>query len=288
MSADGKLSAGDRIESIDGNEVADLESLRRRVFAADPEKPLTIKVIRDGQSQEVKIQTNSITSIKQDAIPDSLRLASKPGNGEKLEWATEDYDMPDISNPAVLIAPKKNKQGDAKDATASGDSLGLLIVMADPGEADLKKTAATWAEAAQSLGVVVCVVGPASADRWTPEEIDAPQRIAAAIRQNYSIDASMQAIAGAGKGPGGSIALATALLRGGTFSGLSVSPEIRPPAVRLRENDPAAPLQMLIPSADDEEAAGWIGSLQKVGYPVLRTAGDATTLIQWVRTLSII
>jgi S1-C subfamily serine protease len=287
LAADGKLLAGDRIESIDGNEVADLESLRRRVFAADPEKPLTVKVIRDGQPQEVKIQTASITSIKQDAIPDSLRLASDAENAEKIQWSTEDYDMPDISNPAVLIAPKK-KQGDEKDATAGGDSLGLLIVMADPGEEDLKKIAATWAEAAQSLGVVVCVVGPANADRWTPEEIDAPQRIAAAIRQNYAIDASMQAIAGAGKGPGGSIALATALLRGGTFSGLSVSPEIRPPAVRLRENDPAAPLQMLIPNSDDEESAGWIGSLQKVGYPVLRTAGDATTLIQWVRTLSII
>jgi hypothetical protein len=47
-------------------------------------------------------------------------------------------------------------------------------------------------------------------------------------------------------------------------------------------------MQMLIPKAVDEEAAGWIGSLEKVGYPVLRSAGDATTLIQWVRTLSVI
>ena len=196
--------------------------------------------------------------------------------------------MPDISNAAALIAPKKNV-GDAKDAAVASDRpLGLLVVMADPGEADLKKTAATWSEAAKASGVIVCVVGPSSADRWTPEEIDVPQRIAASLRQTYAIDASMQAIAGAGKGPGGSIALATALLRSGTFTGLSVSPEIRPPALRLRENDPASPLQMLIPNADDEEAVGWIGSLEKGGFPVLRAADNATTLIQWVRTLSVI
>lgn len=288
LAADGKLVVGDRIESIDGNEVTDLGALRRQVFSADPDKPLAIQVVRQGESQAVEIQTSSITEIERDSLPDSLRSASTTPGAEKAEWPTEDYIMPDISNPAVLIAPKR-QPGDAPvDAIANRESLGLLVVMADPGEPDLKKTAATWADTAQSVGVVVCVVGPASADRWTPEEIDAPQRIAAALRQTYSIDASMQAIAGAGKGPGGSIALATALLRGGTFSGLSVSPEIRPPAVRLRENDPAAPLQMLIPKADDEESPGWIGSLQKVGFPVLRTAGDATTLIQWVRTLSII
>jgi len=288
LPADGKLLVGDVIDSIDGNPIADLESFRRRVFAADPDQPLSIAVIRAGQPQELNIQTSVITLINQDAFPDSLRYATKDAKVNDSQWSTEDYDMPDISNPAALIAPKK-KAGDTKvTAVESEKPLGLLVVMADPGEADLKKTAATWSEAAQASGVIVCVVGPAGADRWTPEEIDVPQRIAAALRQTYAIDVPMQAIAGAGKGPGGSIALATALLRSGTFSGLSVSPEIRPPALRLRENDPASPLQMMIPNADDEEAAGWIGSLEKVGYPVLRSAGDATTLIQWVRTLSVI
>lgn len=292
LPADGKLLVGDVIDSIDGNKIADLESLRRRVFAADPDQPLTIAVIREDQPQELQIQTSAIALVNQDSFPDSLRYATKGAKASDSQWSTEDYDMPDISNPAALIAPKK-KAGDTKvdtagDTVESAKPLGLLVVMADPGEADLKKTAATWSEAAQASGVIVCVVGPASADRWTPEEIDVPQRIAAALRQTYGIASSMQAIAGAGKGPGGSIALATALLRSGTFSGLSVSPEIRPPALRLRENDPASPLQMLIPNAVDEEAAGWIGSLEKVGYPVLRSAGDATTLIQWVRTLSVI
>jgi len=288
LPADGKLLVGDVIDSIDGNPIADLESLRRRVFAADPDQPLAVAVVRAGQPQELKIQTSAITLFNQDAFPDSLRYASKDAKANGSQWSTEDYDMPDISNPAALIAPK-TKAGDQKGAAVESEKpLGLLVVMADPGEADLKKTAATWSEAAQANGVIVCVVGPAGADRWTPEEIDVPQRIAAALRQAYAIDVPMQAIAGAGKGPGGSIALATALLRSGTFSGLSVSPEIRPPALRLRENDPASPLQMLIPNAVDEDAAGWIGSLEKVGYPVLRSAGDATTLIQWVRTLSVI
>lgn len=288
LPAEGKLAKGDLVESIDGNKVVDLESLRRRVVAADPEQPLLFGVIRDGKPQELKIQSSAIAVIPSDSFPDSMRYATKGAKPSDSTWATEQYDMPDISNPAAIIAPKKKPDGAKVDTNVDDRPLGLLVVMADPGEKDLKKTAETWSEAAQALGVIVCVVGPATADRWTPEEIDVPQRIAASLRQSYNIDASMQAIAGEGKGPGGSIALATALLRSGTFSGLSVSAEIRPPAVRLRENDPASPLQMLIPNAVDEDAAGWIGSLEKVGYPVLRTASDPTTLIQWVRTLSVI
>jgi S1-C subfamily serine protease len=289
LPADGKLAVGDRIDAIDGNDVSDLQSLRRRVTTADPDQPLTIKFLRGGESQEVKIQSASIAVIDSESFPDSLRYGKQAKEkAEKAAWETIDFDMPDISNPAALVAPKRKPAGGLAAANVDEELLGLLLVMANPGESDLKKVAAGWADAAQSLGVLVCVVGPANADRWTPEEIDVPQRIAAALRQAFRIDSSMQAIAGAGKGPGGSIAIATALLRSGTFSGLSVSQDIRPPAVRLRENDPTAPLQILIPKVDDEDAPGWIGALEKVGFPVLRPGDDARTLLHWVRSLSLL
>jgi S1-C subfamily serine protease len=289
LPADGKLAVGDRIEAIDGNDVTDLQSLRRRVITADPDQPLAIKFLRDGESQEVTMRSASIALIDPDSFPESLRYGKQAnGKGQKAAWETIDFDMPDISNPAALVAPKKNPGGGPVAASVDEQPHGLLLVMANPGESDLKKVAAGWIDAAQSFGVIVCVVGPANADRWTPEEIDVPQRIAAALRQAYRIDPSMQAIVGAGKGPGGSIAIATALLRSGVFSGLSVSQDIRPPAIRLRENDPTAPLQILIPKVDDEDAPGWIGALERVGFPVLRPGDDAKTLLQWVRSLSLI
>lgn len=289
LPADGKLTVGDRIEAIDGNDVTDLQSLRRRVITADPDQPLAIKFSRGGQSQEVKIASASITVINAEAFPDSLRYGKQADkNQQKDAWETIDFDMPDISNPAVLVAPKRKPVDGPAAANVDEEMHGLLLVMSNPGESDLKKVAAGWADAAQASGVMVCVVGPATADRWTPEEIDVPQRIAAALRQAYRIDPSMQAIAGSGKGPGGSIAIATALLRSGVFSGLSVSQDIRPPAIRLRENDPTAPLQILVPRVDDEDAPGWIGALEKVGFPVLRPGDDTKTLLQWVRSLSLI
>ncbi len=289
--AAGELAVGDIIQSIDGQRPDDIASLRRRIFAADPDEPMAISVLRGDQSIEVKLKTEALGVVAEQSLPDSLRYSVEDGP----KWEIDDFDMPDISNPAAIIAPpRKQVDEDAAAVTVAGQAdataqtrLGVMILLADPGEADLKKVLARWVEPAQASGVVVCVVGPAKDDRWTPEEVDVPQRLAAAIRQAYGVDPMMQVIAGSGKGPGGSMALAAAIIRPGTFRGLTVSPEIRPPAIRLRENDPSAPLQLwLPPHSDGEDAPSWAASLEKVGYPVLRGDGEPKSILAWIRSLA--
>jgi len=299
--ADAVLRQGDRLQSIDGNPIDDIDSLRRRILATDPEAPVKITVIRDDKPLEVSVTTASITALDAKNFPDSLLFGKQDEKKDTVPWAATDFDMPDISNSAALLAPpektappekdaaKKKGAGKTEETAAESKKLGLMIVMVDPGQEDLKLTLSKWSDAAAAKGVIVCAISPAQADRWTPEEIDVPQRIAAALRQRYEIDPAMQVIAGEGKGPGGSIALAAAILRPGTFSGLTVSDAIRPPAIRLRENDPAAPLQLWIQmSESDDDAPGWIGSLEKVGYATLRGGADPAKLLDWVRSLSII
>src|SRR5690606_3025766 len=115
------------------------------------------------------------------ALPESLLYSAADG----AKWKIDAFDMPDLSNPAAILAPpaeQAQENGDAADETP----LGLVVLLADPGEADLNQALAAWAEPAQSAGVIICMVGPADEQRWTPEEVDVPQRLAAAIRQSYN------------------------------------------------------------------------------------------------------
>ena len=283
--AEGQLAVGDRIRALGENVLGDLPSLRRQVFTADPDAPLKLSIVRGAETLNLELQTERLGLLPEDALPASLRY-SPP---DEAAWEVADFDLPDISNPAAIVAPpataEQNADPDAGPAAPS--RLGLIILLADPGEADLKKWLAAWTQPAQAAGVIVCAIGPADQTRWTPEELDVPQRIAAAIRKSHPVEPLMQALGGAGEGPGGSLALAAAILRPGTFAGLSLSPQIRPPAIRLRENDPAAPLQLWLPPASDgEEGPGWAGSLEQLGYPVLRGPADPQAILTWVRSLT--
>ncbi len=280
--ADGQFAVGDRIHSLADSDLSELPSLRRQVFTADPDVPLKWSVVRGEETLQLAFKTQPLGKLPEDALPESLRYAPLDEAG----WEVTDFDLPDISNPAAILAPPA-KAADEPETAAAASRLGLIILLADPGEADLKKLLAAWAQPAQALGVIVCVVGPADEARWTPEELDVPQRIAAVIRQSHPVEPLMQALGGVAQGPGSSLAMASAILRPGTFAGLSVSPAVRPPAIRLRENDPAAPLQLWLPSAaPGDEEPGWAGSLEQLGYPVLRGQADPKSVLTWVRSLA--
>jgi len=68
-----------------------------------------------------------------------------------------------------------------------------------------------------------------------------------------------------------------------------VSAKTRPPAVRLRENDAEASLQVLLPIAKQEDPPSWAPTLRKSGYPVIQAGEvDKETLLRWVRLLQAI
>lgn len=281
--ADGELKIGDRLEAINGNEVEEVAAVRRQIFAADPNEPLMIRLRRGEQSLEVSLSTETLAKIEPDALPAALR-----GAGEQAgDWKVGDFEMPDLPNDVNMIAPE-SEPAEADRQGENAASLGLLVLLADPGPSELQTELQDWVAAARSAGVIVVLVAPAQADRWTPDEIDVAARIAAAVRQQHRIDVSRQAIAGLGKGAGGSMALATALMRPGTFSGLRVRFDTRPPGVRLRENDPAAPLQLWLSGQQDQQRPPWADSLEKLGYPVLAGGSDPAELLAWVQSLTVI
>lgn len=278
--ADGKLQIGDRIRSLNGNPIDDVATLHRQIFSADPEQPLVLMVSRGGQPNEVQLRSTAVALIDSQSFPESL--LSAPPEDEK--WEIREFAMPDIGNAAVLVAPVPAAAG--LRAAAVDPRLGLAVLLADPGETDLKRAAESWLEPARTAGMIVCIVAPLAEDRWNPEEIDVPSRLAAAIRQNQDIDPARQVIGGMGSGAGGSLALAAAILRPGSFQGIAIRGDIRPPGIRLRENDPAAPLQLWLMPGEDGEPPKWSEAFPKLGFPVLGGRTDPAAILAWGRSLA--
>ncbi len=207
-------------------------------------------------------------------MPDSLKFVQGDA------WQIDEVKLPDISNQIVFVGPKPKESYESL-----AQSPGLLLLLADPGDQDLKKIAAGWLKAAQGLGITVCLVAPATDNRWQPDEIENIVRISAAITSRFAIANQMVSIGGIGDGPGSSMAMAVAMSRPGKFSGLMVTPASKPPAIRLRENDAAAPLQILIRSKADEEAPAWMTPLSRLGFTVQQETGDQELILRWTRML---
>ncbi len=274
------LKVGDIVKSINESAISDSESLRRRIFSADPNEPLRLEISRSEAGEEPQtvnfsIQTAEISAQMPSSLPDTLAYQADGA----LRWTVSELTLPDIGNKATIAAPVI----DEKQPVAA--AVGLLLLLADPGESDLTKIANHWLEPARKAGVIVCVVAPAKDDRWHPEEIDSAGRIVASIVKRYQVNGLMTTVGGAGSGAGGSMAMAAAIGRPGVFSGLSVQSEVTPPAIRLRENDPSAPLQLLIRGDKSVDEPSWAAALEKSGFAVLRGDDKDETLLRWVRSL---
>ncbi|TWT94395.1 PDZ domain-containing protein [Stieleria varia] len=289
--ADGKLQTGDTLVKLDDAEINDLNTLRRKLISAEPKKEVTLTISRQGSEQQVTIVP---TSIAGKAFAETLPMwkpAEKPVEDadKKPAWEITPMKLPDVSNVAAVLAPKEN-------ADAGPDRLGLLIVLSAPGDGSPEESLKAWMDIAASQGVVICIVTPAEENRWQPQEIDVVSRMAMAVLKRHPIAESAVGIATPGAIAGGeasaadAMALAVAMSDSRTFFGVAVSAKTRPPAVRLRENEPDRSLQLLLPIESDDELPSWGAALSKAGYPIVQggITCDRTDLLRWIRLLQTI
>jgi S1-C subfamily serine protease len=275
--ADGKLEAGDVIRRAGDADLADSQSLRRLMISAEPEQPVKLSIERDGDQQVVSVTPAGIAGKALENFPEAWQTA------EPAEWETKDLKLPESANAAAYVAPK---------GEADADRLGLLVLLLNPGEGSPRDVLKKWSDAASEAGVVVCAIAPEDARRWQPKELEVVANFAAAALKLGGIDSSAVAVAASGGLAGGdgeaadAMALAVAISQSKTFFGVAISPKTRPPAVRLRENEATASLQLLLPIDQVDEMPPWAAAIEKAGYPIV--LGGQTTplsLLKWVRLL---
>ena len=274
---DGKLSVGDVVLQIDGTQISDVQSMRRLMVSAEPDRPMKIAYQRDGKKSEVSLTPTTIAGAIRKEVPKSWEKQSEK------EWKISPLKLPEQDNLAALVAP-----GDDDEL----DQLGLLVLLLNPGEAKPEEALKSWPNLARKHGVVVCAIAPSENGRWRPKEIDVVSRFVASVQKKVAIEKSAVAVAALGALHGGkaeaadSMALGVAISASETFFGVAVSHEARPPAVRLRENKADASLQLMLPIKTQDDLPTWGAALQKAGYPiVLGSETDEGTLLNWVRLL---
>lgn len=272
-----QLQAGDQIEKVGAVEIDSVNAIRRQLVSAIPGEPLELTISRKGAEQQVSIVPGDVAGTISDQLPESWRSDGSDS------WQAEAFALPDVSNKAVLVAPA---EGDP------ADRLGLLVLLLNPGEGSPEEVAKRWLEPAEAAGTAVLVVAPEDNRRWQPNEIDVVGRFASTVMNQVAVEPAAVAVAAPGALSGNkaeaadSMALAVAVGQSSRFFGVAVSEGARPPAVRVRENDAEASLQVLLPIDAEAELPGWAAPLVSGGYPIVRGGEvDRGKLLRWTRLL---
>ena len=275
-----QLQIGDTIEKIGEAEISEVDSLRRQLISAEPDQPLKVAIRRDGNTIDAEIVPESVAGKIRALPPESW------SGQDDVAWKSQEIKLPDAANAAAFVAP---------GADSSADQLGLLVLLIGPGEAVPMEILKQWSELAADSAVVVCAIASEDAQRWQPKELEIVAKFAAAVMKQAPINpfavavGTSGAIAGEKVSAADSMAMAVAISQSNVFFGVAISAETRPPAIRLRENEPASSLQLLLPVEAESELPTWCAGLQSAGYPIVLGGNiDKKMLLNWVRLLQAI
>ena len=279
--AEGTLQADDVISKVDQTDVSDLETLRRLLVTAVPKEEITLAVDREGQSTEVKLTP---TSIAGPLLKNTIDEWSDDAPDNK--WDVQKLRLPDVPNLAAYVAPAANDFDE-------DSGLAMLMLLLSPDQRDPEEALQSWRDVAGRYGVVVCAVCSEDEKRWQQKEIDVVSRMATLMAQRVPLQVTAVAANGALDGVGASAAdsmvVAIALSDRKNFAGVAISEDTKPPAVRLRENEPDQALELLLPIESLDDGPTWLAPLTSAGYPI--TLGgklESSDLLRWTRLLQTI
>ncbi|MCS7467949.1 PDZ domain-containing protein [Stieleria sp. ICT_E10.1] len=279
--AEGKLNPGDAIKQINQTEITDVATAGQTMITAVADEELTLTIERDGEPLEIKLTPTSIAG-------PTLKKTIDQWSGEPPEnpWDVQELRLPDVPNLAAYVAPKP-------ETIAADDGLALLVLLLPPDTRDPQKALQGWRDAAGKAGVVVCAVCSEDEQRWQQKEIDVVSRMATLMAQRVPVLVSAVAANGAIKDTAASAAdsmvIAMALSDRKNFAGIAVSANAKPPAVRLRENEPDRALEIMLPIESLDNGPTWLAPLATAGYPIsLGGETEIDDLLRWVRLLQTI
>lgn len=280
--ADGMLKTGDSIKSFDGSDVSDAASLRRMLMTAIPDQSVALKILREGEEVDVTAELGSIAGPALDETIDGW-----VGDAPEKAWKIQELRLPDASNAAAIVAPAENQE--------ATEGLAMLVLVLQPEDRDPKKALELYRDVASRCGVVLVAVASEDEKRWKPAEVDVVARTAKTAQQRVSVEPSAVALASAGAIAGvdasaaDSMVIAIALSDRKIFTGISVSGEARPPAVRLRQNEPDTAMQILVPIDSLDDGPTWLAPLAGAGFPIILGGNNSSEdLFRWARLLQTI
>ncbi|QDS92296.1 Periplasmic serine endoprotease DegP precursor [Roseimaritima multifibrata] len=272
------LAPGDRLLQLAGQPIRSIDALRNQVAIADPEGGLELTYRRGESEMTATLGTQPVAGMLS-KLPEQEK-AKEAGSGEQkpAEWSVSELTLTDAANSISYFSPTDLEKTPVE---------GLLIVLLDPGKKESEEGLEKWKSAAKKYDVAVAVVASASEQRWTPAEAQDIGRAAAQLGKQLNLTRNAIGVSGDSQGPSFAMALVVAITQKEAVSGVATTTDIKPPAIRLRENDPESSLQIALPLTVKAELPPWAGGLPRLGFPIVRISDlTPSSVLHWVRTLS--
>jgi S1-C subfamily serine protease len=251
------LKPQDQIMQLGEATIQSLDDLRAVIFAQIPDQSLVCKWQRGDTEQQATLVLDRIAG----SLP-----ADVPSDQPPLEdYRVRSIPLPDVKNVAWMLTPEN---------VPEGRTLGLMVVLAEPGEKEAEKRLEAMRDAARASSVAIAMVVSTLEDRWDPSELDVLDRVATHVRSVVAIDPTRISVAG--RGSSGAMAFLCGFAKRATFRAVATESEAYP-RFRLPENEPGNPLLVMLFGSDDA-AESMAGQLTKLGYATIREgrSGDDT------------
>jgi membrane-associated protease RseP (regulator of RpoE activity) len=257
------LQSGDRLTMASEQTIDSPSALRQALIAHPPGEAFSLRWIRGEQA----MQGESVLERISEAVPKE----AVTGDEWPTKWQSKSLPLPDVKNLAWALVPDEGEP--------PPQSLGLVILLAEPGAAKPEELLRGLEDLAGRAGVVFAVVTATLPERWDGSELEVVERVANQLQNSLPIQSDRILVAG--RGAAGAMALVVALAKRATFRAAAVEFE-KLPRLRLSENDPGQSVQLLFAGPVATEAP--VESLRRLGYPV-RLQGSIPSPQDWLDLL---
>ncbi len=262
-----ELKQGQVIRKMGAEPIATIEDLERNLAFVDFREPAIFEYVeasdsnaesKDQVGKPVKVQLSPwpVAENPKESESEVLSIVAPPATKEKTVTGVVSLQMGDVKNQAFAFVPPTYHPE---------VSHGVLLLAAEPGNVDRKAWVDRWEQFCRDQRFILAVVGSASPEAWSMEELEVIKRSLQLIRADYKVDARRVIIGGVGAGSGPAVVLA--LQNRSVFRGLWVVGGNIPRGLRMPQSEPMESLSILL-SGDNPAYPLFSTKIETLGYRV--------------------
>jgi serine protease Do len=261
------MKPGQVIRTLGTEAIASIEDLERSLSFVDYREPAVFKLMEasenatPGKEQALESITVQLSSWLATENPKALdgegqTPLTTPEAKEKRVTGIVELQMGDVTNQAFAFVP-----------STYHPSLphGVLLLAAEPGKIERKAWVDRWEQFCRDQRFILAIVGSASPEAWTMEELEVIKRSLQLVRADYKVDSRRMVIGGIGAGTGPAVVLA--LQNRTTFRGLWMVGGNIPRGLRMPQAEPMESMSILL-SGDNPAYPIFADRIEKLGYRV--------------------
>jgi serine protease Do len=307
------VQQGDRIVKINDVVVNSIDAALSEMNNVAPESDVVIHLKRDDEGRDLSITTTRLSSNVPEDVPSAFPPVDGAAGRESTEDGEDSGDGGSATNQAPVAGSPARPEGQTRElklpefsqqckiyvpaADAAGRTLGLLLWLHSPGEADAEAVIRNWEAICDRDGLLLAVPTASDANRWERTEMEYLGRLTKQVLAQYDVDPRRVAVYG--ERGGGSMAWLLGLSGREVFRGLATSSVPLPRQIRVPANEPGQRLAIfsVIPRSNDNavQIAQGLQKCADAGYPVTSitstdaagelSSADREELARWIDTL---